>query len=110
MSHTFKAFIANLFFVPRWKKAIFEEIGALKKNDIWELVDLHLGKKLVGCKWVFTVKHNADGMIDRYKARLVAKGFMQTYGVDYQEKFSPVVKINSIRVPFISCTKSRLAS
>jgi len=55
------------------------------------------GKKTVGCKWVFSIKHKADGSIDRYKARLVAKGYTQTYGI-YQETFSPVAKLTSIRV------------
>ena len=54
--------------------------------------------KLVGCKWVFTVKYRADGMLDRYKATLVAKGYKQTYGVDYQETFAPVAKMNTIHI------------
>ena len=51
-----------------------EEMTALEKNATWELVPLPKGKKIVGCRWMFTVKHKADGTIERYKARLVAKG------------------------------------
>ncbi|WJZ99837.1 hypothetical protein VitviT2T_018252 [Vitis vinifera] len=85
-------------------------MNSLKKNGTWEeVVDLPREKKVIGCKWVFTIKSKADGSVERYKAKLVAKGFTQTYGIDYQDTFSPVAKINSIRVFFVSCNKFQLA-
>ncbi|KAJ0466424.1 putative RNA-directed DNA polymerase [Helianthus annuus] len=83
-----------------WKNAMETEMKALKKNDTWEKCTLPTGKKPVGCRWVFTIKYKPDGSIERHKARLVAKGYTQTYGIDYSETFSPVAKINTIRVLF----------
>ncbi|CAL8152275.1 unnamed protein product [Prunus armeniaca] len=83
---------------PKWMDAMNVEMDALNKNKTWDLVPLPQGKKVVGCRWVFTLKHKADGSIDRYKARLVAKGYTQTYGVDYLEIFAPVAKLNTMHV------------
>ena len=81
-----------------WKCAMQEEIDALYKNDTWELVPRPNDKKVIGCKWVYKSKFNSDGTLNRCKARLVAKGYSQTYGLDYEETFSPVAKMASIRV------------
>ena len=83
---------------PRWKAVMNEEMKSLQKNETWELVDRHPGKKPVGCRSIYIVKHKADGTIERFKARLVAKGYTQTYGIDYTNTFAPVTKINTIRV------------
>ncbi|CAL8156135.1 unnamed protein product [Prunus armeniaca] len=77
----------------KWASAKTEEMQALEKNQTWELVQLPEGNKPVGC-----IKHKPNGFIDRYKARLVAQGFTQTNGIDYQETFAQVAKINTIRI------------
>ena len=74
-----------------------EDMQALTSYGTWELVTNPTGTNTVSYKWVFIVKHKLDGL-DRYKARLVARGSTQTYGVDYEESFSPVAPLNSIRV------------
>ena len=83
---------------PRWKAAMNEEMKSLQKNETWELVDRPPRKKPVGCRWVYTVKHKANGTIERFKARLVAKGYTETYGIDYTDTFAPIAKINTVRV------------
>ncbi|KAL6349531.1 hypothetical protein AAG906_034188 [Vitis piasezkii] len=76
--------------IPEWKEAVIEEIRALEKNGTWEVMNLPRGKKPMGCKWVFTVKYKADGIVERYKARLVVKGFTQTHDIDYTKTFAPL--------------------
>ncbi len=75
-----------------------EEMATLDANATWELVALPKDKKAIGCKWAYKVKHNADGFVSKYKARLVAKGYAQTYSIDYEETYSPVTKMTTIRV------------
>ena len=74
-----------------------KEMQSLNANEVWDLVELPESKKAVGSKWVFKVKVDADGTIDRHKARLVAQGFSQRFGFDYDETFSPVVRFESVR-------------
>jgi transposase InsO family protein len=84
-----------------WRKAAEEEINSLLANGTWELVPLPEGKKAIGSRWVFKVKKNADGSIERYKARLVAKGFSQRPGLDYNEVYAPTFRMASIFLFFI---------
>jgi histone deacetylase 1/2 len=82
----------------QWLKAMQAEYDALMKNQTWSLVPLPAHRRAIGCKWVFRIKENPDGSINKYKARLVAKGFNQEAGFDFQETFSPVVKPVTIRI------------
>ncbi|XP_071719288.1 uncharacterized protein [Rutidosis leptorrhynchoides] len=81
-----------------WVDAMNDEIFALNRNNTWVLVDLPPGRKPIGSKWVYKIKYKSNGEIERYKARLVAKGFNQREGIDYEETFSPVVKMVTVRI------------
>ena len=77
---------------------MYDEMDSPISNKTWKLVDLPLGCKTIGCKWVLRKKLKLDGIIDKFKARLVAKGYKQKADVDFFDTFSPITRITSIRL------------
>uniref|UniRef100_A0A8I7B3U5 Polyprotein n=1 Tax=Hordeum vulgare subsp. vulgare TaxID=112509 RepID=A0A8I7B3U5_HORVV len=82
----------------KWLEAMKSEIGSMYENKVWTLVDLPDERRAIENKWIFKKKTDANGNVTVYKARLVAKGFRQIQGVDYEETFSPVAKLKSVRI------------
>ena len=82
----------------KWLEAMKSEIDSMYQNQVWDLVDAPEGIKPIGCKWIYKRKTDAEGNIQTYKARLMVKGYRQIQGIDYEETFSPVAMIKSIRI------------
>ncbi|XP_049381351.1 uncharacterized mitochondrial protein AtMg00820-like [Solanum stenotomum] len=91
---------------PKWTHAMQQEIDDLEANHTWELTTLPVDQKTIGAKWLYKIKHKANGEVDKYKARLVDKGYTQREGLDYHETLSPVAKMVSVRT-IISVTASK---
>ena len=81
-----------------WRHAMDEEMSSIISNNTWRLVDLPAGHKAIGLKWVYKLKRDANGDIQKHKARLVAKGYVQRQGIDFEEVFAPVARLESVRV------------
>jgi hypothetical protein len=82
---------------PSWHRAMEEEYYALITNNTWDLVPHPVGSNVVTGKWIFKHKFNSDGTLERYKVHWVLCGFTQRPGVDYDETFSPIVKLATVR-------------
>ena len=74
------------------------EMQAIEENRTQDVSDLPAKQKAIGLKWVFKVKKDLDGNVVKYKARLVAKGYAQCQGVDFDEVFAPLARIETVRV------------
>ncbi|GKE54950.1 putative ribonuclease H-like domain-containing protein [Tanacetum coccineum] len=83
---------------PSWIEAMQEELLQFKLQQVWTLVDLPYGKRAIGTKWVYRNKKDERGIVIRNKARLVAQGYTQEEGIDYDEIFAPVARIEAIRL------------
>ena len=82
----------------KWHEAMNQEMESMYSNSVWELVDLLEGFRLIRNKWIYNRKNGPDRKVETYKARLVVKGYTQKKGVDYEETFSPVTMVKSIRI------------
>ena len=82
----------------KWQEAMESEIESMRENQVWNLIDPPDGVKTIEYKWIYKKKKDMDGKVHIHKARLVAKGFRQVQGVDYDETFSPVAMLKSVRI------------
>ena len=83
---------------PRWEEVINAELKSLEDAHTWNVVERPRNTNVVSCKWVFKIKKNAAGKINKYKACLVARSFTQQYGVNYDETYVPVACLASLRL------------
>jgi hypothetical protein len=81
-----------------WQAVMQEEINSVKRNQAWELADLPQGHRAITLKWVYKLKRNEAGEIVKHKARLIACGFMQQEGIDFDEVFALVARMESVRL------------
>ena len=81
-----------------WIEVMNEEIEQIEKNKIWSLVPRPKDKNVIGTKWIFKNKLNEKGEVTRNKARLVCKGYAQEEDIDYEETFSPIVRLEGVKI------------
>jgi hypothetical protein len=90
-----------------WADAMTEEYRSIMKNEVREILPISKNKDGVSYRWLFKIKHVADGSIEKYKARSIARGFSQKEGIDYEETFAPVARYTSIRTIIALATKMK---
>ncbi|XP_074336404.1 putative mitochondrial protein AtMg00820 [Apium graveolens] len=81
-----------------WREVMQREIEAVEKNGTWKLTKLEPDHKVINLKWIFKLKQDINGEIQKYKARIVAKGYVQKRGVDLDEIFAPVTCLETLRL------------
>lgn len=94
-----------------WQKFLLaesEELESFREHDVWELVDLPVGRKAVGTRWVYDIKVDVYGNVTRHKARLVAQGYSQRKGIDYNETFAPTMHIKTARALLAIAARNNL--
>lgn len=90
-----------------WRIAMDKEMESIEKNGMWKLTSLPPGHKVIGLKWVFKLKKDANGNVVKYKARVVAKGYVQEHGIDFEEVFAPVTRLETVRMLLALATKNK---
>lgn len=92
----------------KWREALNHEYKSLIDNETWQLEDLPADRRAITSKWVYKIKYGPNNTIARYRARLVARGFTRRAGIDYTETFSPVVRMESIRMLLVVANQLKL--
>jgi hypothetical protein len=87
-----------------WRATMQQEVDSIEHNHTWELIDLLAGHRSITLKWVFKLKKNETGDVVKHKAKLIARGFIQQEGIDYDDAFTPVARIESIRILLVLAT------
>lgn len=90
-----------------WKKAMTPELESIEKNETWSLTELPPGEKVIGLKWIFKLKKDADGRIIKYKARLMENGYTQEHGLDFDEVYELVTRLKIVRMLLELASKNK---
>jgi hypothetical protein len=106
---THKEAVDHPIYGPRWRQAMREELITLGENGTFKSVKRPQGVNVISTKWVYTIKTDSRGNVERFKARLVARGFSQSYGADYTDTFAPTVRMDTLRIFFAMVAKEDLA-